>query len=393
MARVITERIKPILTGIIGTEQQGFIQGGGITGNLILVKEIIAYCNENNIEAYIIMMDFQKSYNQIDQVTMLETLEKINIGPRIIELVKLLYIDSSAIIVINSEKGPRFRTEGGFRQGCPLRPYLFIIVLELMAIEMRDDGQIIGVNPLSLGERKITSHSNHNNQIDNIEDRLSMFANDSSTIITKSSQLRPARENIHSYEKASNSKLYESRTIIIKLGKARRMTISKETFNVNFSIMNNNYDEQYLGDVIGNKVTIQTFDKHIPGIEKLGNLWIKANRYVKRRTIVKTILIAEISHKASVNGISKDMKTKILIKPENSSGVVQTRKRELTRCIFHFECCNVDHNRKRRINHQVILLKTIKQMSTVINNFETIKIQASEMSKHLNHTKGNNQTS
>lgn len=38
LVKIITERIKPTLTEIIGTDQQGFIKGGDITGNLILVK-------------------------------------------------------------------------------------------------------------------------------------------------------------------------------------------------------------------------------------------------------------------------------------------------------------------------------------------------------------------
>ena len=38
LSKIITERIKPALKQIIGTEQQCFIQGGDITGNLILVK-------------------------------------------------------------------------------------------------------------------------------------------------------------------------------------------------------------------------------------------------------------------------------------------------------------------------------------------------------------------
>ena len=38
LAKTITEIIKPELKQITGTEKQGFIQGGDITGNLILVK-------------------------------------------------------------------------------------------------------------------------------------------------------------------------------------------------------------------------------------------------------------------------------------------------------------------------------------------------------------------
>ena len=67
LVKIITERIKPALKQIIGTEQQGFIHGGDITGNLILVKEIMEYCKEEDIEAYMIMMDFKKAYDRIDR--------------------------------------------------------------------------------------------------------------------------------------------------------------------------------------------------------------------------------------------------------------------------------------------------------------------------------------
>ena len=77
---------------------------------------------------------------------MLKTIKAMNISPKIVELVKLLYANSSIIVVTNDEKGKSFRTEGGVRQGCPLSPYLFIIVLELVAIEMREDDQINRIN-------------------------------------------------------------------------------------------------------------------------------------------------------------------------------------------------------------------------------------------------------
>ena len=45
-----------------------------------------------------------------------------------------------------TKNGEIFKTKGGARQGYPLSPYLFIIVLELMEIEIREDKQIKGVN-------------------------------------------------------------------------------------------------------------------------------------------------------------------------------------------------------------------------------------------------------
>ena len=95
---------KPALKQIIGTEQQGFIQGGDITGNLVLVKEIMEYCKEEDIEAYMILMDFRKAYDRIDRNTIEETLRAMHFSEKIIYLVLHLYSGSEAIIVTNYEK-------------------------------------------------------------------------------------------------------------------------------------------------------------------------------------------------------------------------------------------------------------------------------------------------
>ena len=124
---------------------------------------------------------------------------------------------------------------------------------------MQDNTQMTGINPnIAPNEqkkKKIISYSNHHNQTDNIDDRLSMFANDSPTIVTSSTQVPPARENIHTYKKVTSFRLYEGKTIITKLGKAHKMNISQKTFNVNFSIMKDKNNETYLGNVIKNNVT------------------------------------------------------------------------------------------------------------------------------------------
>ena len=84
----------------------------------------------------------------------------------------------------------------------PLNPYLFIIVLELMVIEMQEDKQMTRINP-DKEHKKITCHINHNKQLNNKDDRLSIFADNSSTITTEARHMGSARENICAYEKAS----------------------------------------------------------------------------------------------------------------------------------------------------------------------------------------------
>ena len=67
LAKIVTNRMRPVLNSVIEKDQQGFIKEGDITGNLILVKEIIQYCNEEDVEGALILMDFKKAYDRVDR--------------------------------------------------------------------------------------------------------------------------------------------------------------------------------------------------------------------------------------------------------------------------------------------------------------------------------------
>ena len=49
----MTSRMQKVMKEIIANDQQGVIDDGEITGNLILVKEVIEYCNETGKEGAI----------------------------------------------------------------------------------------------------------------------------------------------------------------------------------------------------------------------------------------------------------------------------------------------------------------------------------------------------
>ena len=105
-----------------------------------------------------------------------------------------------------------------------------------MAIEIRDNQHIQGVK-IKTPIREITSHSHKQKQTNNKDDRISMYADDSSTIITTKDQVKTAKEDIHNYEKASCSKLNENKTKLIKLGKARSEYVTNKNIGVNFEIL------------------------------------------------------------------------------------------------------------------------------------------------------------
>ena len=56
-----------------------------------------------------------------------------------LNLVKAIYDKPTASMILNGEKLKAFPLRSGTRQGCPLSPLLFNIVLEVLAIGIREE--------------------------------------------------------------------------------------------------------------------------------------------------------------------------------------------------------------------------------------------------------------
>ena len=81
------------------------------------MKEIIEYCNENDEEGAIILMDFKKAYDRVDRVAMFRVLEKMGFGRDFVDIVKVLYNEVTAMMEIGEGDRVEVETGGGVRQG------------------------------------------------------------------------------------------------------------------------------------------------------------------------------------------------------------------------------------------------------------------------------------
>ena len=76
---------------------------------------------------------------------MIKTLQKMGIVGTYLSLVNNIYGKPTANIILNGEKLKAFPLRSGTRQGCPLLPLLFNIVLEVLAIAIREEKEIKGI--------------------------------------------------------------------------------------------------------------------------------------------------------------------------------------------------------------------------------------------------------
>jgi hypothetical protein len=76
---------------------------------------------------------------------MIKALRKLGIERMYLNIVKAIYDKPTANIILNSEKLKPFPLKSGTRQGCPLSPLLFNIVLEYLARAIRQEEEIKGI--------------------------------------------------------------------------------------------------------------------------------------------------------------------------------------------------------------------------------------------------------
>jgi hypothetical protein len=76
---------------------------------------------------------------------MIKALRELGIEGKYLNIVKAIYDRPTVNIILNSEKLKPFPLKSGKRQGCPLSPLLFNIVLEFLARAIRQEEEIKGI--------------------------------------------------------------------------------------------------------------------------------------------------------------------------------------------------------------------------------------------------------
>jgi hypothetical protein len=84
----------------------------------------------------------QKAFDKIQHHFMIKALRKRGIEGKYLNIVKALYDRPVANIILNGEKLKPFPRKSGMRQGCPLSPFLFNIVLEFLGRAIRQGKEI-----------------------------------------------------------------------------------------------------------------------------------------------------------------------------------------------------------------------------------------------------------
>ena len=157
-------------------------------------------------------IDFEKAFDSLNWNFLHKSLEFFGFGESFLGWIKTFYNNISSCVINNGFSTPSFNVKRVVRQGDPLSPSLFIIVLELLALSIRNKDQIKGI------------------EVDCSEIKLVIFADDMTSFVRDKFSHRTLFDTIDLFSTYSGLKVNHDKTEILLLG---NMEVNSSELGVN----------------------------------------------------------------------------------------------------------------------------------------------------------------
>ena len=196
-SRVIADRLLKVIHLVVSSDQTCGVPGRFIGENVAFLRDAVHYASSSGAPVAILSLDQEKAFDQVDWGFMRSTLAAMGFGPSFISWVNLFYFHVQSSVNVNGYLSPFFTLSRGVRQGCPLSPLLYVLVVNIRRNPRVSGLSLPGFPPLS---------------------PISQYADDTSLVLTSDEYIRACFETFAQFEAASGAKLNRSKSKGLWLG-------------------------------------------------------------------------------------------------------------------------------------------------------------------------------
>lgn len=280
ISAAITARLKSVMSTLISPSQSAYIKGRYIGENSRLVYDAIDFIHENKRNGIILAADFEAAFETVSWPFMMQALKAYNFGNNFISVIKSVYMNNNnfARIMLDGFLGEKIHLNQGIRQGDPASGYLFNLVVEPLAIQLKASQKFTGLR------------INHN-----IEFRVSQYADDLIVFLeANESSLKGVVEEINHFSSFSGLRLNIAKTKCLPIGCISDSLVSN-SLGIKF------VDELKILGIVFNKTNTNISSRNIENkmlsIKSEIAQWNRRNlSLIGRVTVIKSLLMSKLVH-------------------------------------------------------------------------------------------------
>jgi hypothetical protein len=132
LANAARIRWEPVFNAWVSEMQRGFLKGRSMIGNIVDVDYEAMTVSLKYERGALILFDFRAAFPSMSHEYMFEVLSRIGVPEDALNFIRALYDENKCLISCKGQLFHGFKLTAGIRQGCPLSPLLFVVVVDIL---------------------------------------------------------------------------------------------------------------------------------------------------------------------------------------------------------------------------------------------------------------------
>ncbi|KAL4572226.1 hypothetical protein LXL04_018996 [Taraxacum kok-saghyz] len=151
----MANRLKKVLHYLISPEQSAFVNERQILDGPLIINEIISWAKHKKQKFMIFKTDIAKAYDSVAWDYLEEIMTEMGFGVRWRKWVRVSLSSGFSSILINGSPTDEFKLERGLRQGDPLSPFLFTLIMEGLSLAIKNSETLFGFKGINIGKNNV----------------------------------------------------------------------------------------------------------------------------------------------------------------------------------------------------------------------------------------------